>query len=418
MQQRQIDYTRSNESEADRIGIQTLARSRLRPGGDGRFLHHAAGALARQRRRLLRAHRRTTCRPTRSPSPASAKPRSAPRGSRSRAARRGLRTRPGRPPIRSGHRAAAVLARRQQQPAAAADLDVGRSARPSGGTGQFEWARERLRVLSANTPGEAIARVRAPAPTQARSSPTRSVTAWPSPGCSGNQAAAAAADLRRAAAASTPATLWLSLAHGRSRSRAAARTPPPTRASKRCCDSMPNNRAVVLTYAEVLTERSDADAGKRAQAVLRPLLGSSGDDPMFQQTFARASETGRRPDPRRRGLCRGRLPERPPRTGAGPAQDPEEAQRPGLLRPRPDRCAHRRDHPDGARTAAARASATRTCSGVRPAASGCRGVRHDRRHATVTKRVVLPVTHRHKTVVYGLQGPCRHPPVTACRSAS
>ena len=44
MQQRQIDYTRSNESEADRIGIQTLARSRLRPDGDGRLLRTHAGA--------------------------------------------------------------------------------------------------------------------------------------------------------------------------------------------------------------------------------------------------------------------------------------------------------------------------------------------------------------------------------------
>ena len=31
MQQRQINYTRSNESEADRLGIQTLARSDYAP---------------------------------------------------------------------------------------------------------------------------------------------------------------------------------------------------------------------------------------------------------------------------------------------------------------------------------------------------------------------------------------------------
>jgi predicted Zn-dependent protease len=53
---------------------------------------------------------------------------------------------------------------------------------------------------------------------------------------------------------------------------------------------MPNNRAVALTYAEILGERNTPEAGRRAQAVLRPLLGSSSDDPVFQRTFARASE--------------------------------------------------------------------------------------------------------------------------------
>ncbi|HLT44115.1 MAG TPA: M48 family peptidase, partial [Luteimonas sp.] len=31
-------------------------------------------------------------------------------------------------------------------------------------------------------------------------------------------------------------------------------------------------------------------AGNRAQALLRPLLAGAGDDPVFQQTYARASE--------------------------------------------------------------------------------------------------------------------------------
>jgi predicted Zn-dependent protease len=55
-------------------------------------------------------------------------------------------------------------------------------------------------------------------------------------------------------------------------------------------DRMPNSRAVALTYAGILDERSTPAAGKRAQAVLRPLLASGSDDPVFQQTFARSSE--------------------------------------------------------------------------------------------------------------------------------
>ena len=53
---------------------------------------------------------------------------------------------------------------------------------------------------------------------------------------------------------------------------------------------MPKNRPTALTYARVLAERNSPAAGKRAQAVLRPLLGQSGEDPEFQQVFARASE--------------------------------------------------------------------------------------------------------------------------------
>ncbi|HZX81145.1 MAG TPA: M48 family peptidase, partial [Lysobacter sp.] len=52
----------------------------------------------------------------------------------------------------------------------------------------------------------------------------------------------------------------------------------------------PASRAVVLTYAQVLGERSSAAAGKRAQAILRPLMGALAEDPVFQRTFARASE--------------------------------------------------------------------------------------------------------------------------------
>ena len=53
---------------------------------------------------------------------------------------------------------------------------------------------------------------------------------------------------------------------------------------------MPGHRAVALSYARLLAERNDPDAGRRAQAVLRPLSVSAKDDPIFQQTFARASE--------------------------------------------------------------------------------------------------------------------------------
>jgi len=45
-----------------------------------------------------------------------------------------------------------------------------------------------------------------------------------------------------------------------------------------------------LTYAEILNEQGGQAAGQRAQAMLRPLLSQSGNDPVFQQRYARASE--------------------------------------------------------------------------------------------------------------------------------
>ena len=53
---------------------------------------------------------------------------------------------------------------------------------------------------------------------------------------------------------------------------------------------MPTHRALALSYARVLGERNTRDSGTRAVAVLRPLLGSAGNDPLFQQAYARANE--------------------------------------------------------------------------------------------------------------------------------
>lgn len=75
MQQRQINYTRSNESEADRLGIRTLSRSAATwmpwpasSNGCRRPCVATKGATACP----------SSCAPTRSTSPASAKPRPAP----------------------------------------------------------------------------------------------------------------------------------------------------------------------------------------------------------------------------------------------------------------------------------------------------------------------------------------------------
>jgi predicted Zn-dependent protease len=54
--------------------------------------------------------------------------------------------------------------------------------------------------------------------------------------------------------------------------------------------SQPDNRAVRLSLAQILIESDEKADAQRAQAALRPLLSKTGDDPVFHQTFARASE--------------------------------------------------------------------------------------------------------------------------------
>src|SRR5690606_14930762 len=81
-----------------------------------------------------------------------------------------------------------------------------------------------------------------------------------------------------------PSDTWLLLALGQAKARAGN----PAGADAIFEDlvaRMPRNRAVALTYARVLAERNNLTAGKRAQDVLRPLLASAGDDPLFQSTY-------------------------------------------------------------------------------------------------------------------------------------
>lgn len=265
-QQRQIDYTRSSESEADRVGIQTLARGGYDVDAMAGFF---ATLHARSRTNAanwfgetpdyLRTHPVTTTRISEAKERAEQITRMP--------ARRFDASSPGDNPLLPG------------------GLQV-TAAAPTGGTGEFAFARERMRVLTADTPsaaldeyariekagrlddaqryGQAVARLRA------------------------NQAGAAASALA-SLQERHPGNRWvvLALAEAESRSDRAAAADARLEA---LLLANPRDRSVALTYARILGERDTPEAGRRAQAVLRPLLPSSADDALFQRTFARASE--------------------------------------------------------------------------------------------------------------------------------
>ncbi|TWI03437.1 putative Zn-dependent protease [Luteimonas cucumeris] len=267
--QRQIDYTRSNEAEADRIGIRTLSRSGYDPEGMASFFERmqaaSRGNQGGERYRTpdyLLTHPVTSLRITEARDRAAKLPK----------------------PVTASAADAGAFS---SNPLLPGSLRLP-TAHARGATGQFDWARERLRVLSANTPAAAITEYEHIRRGQDDGLDDAQRYGLAIAHLQAGQHKTAATELVPLLA-KHPGDLWLTLglaeAEGRSGQQAAA--------DKRFEDllaRMPNNRAVALTYAQLLGERNTAASGKRAQAILRPLLARSGDDPLFQQTFARASE--------------------------------------------------------------------------------------------------------------------------------
>jgi len=265
--QRQIDYTRSNEAEADRIGIRTLARSGYDPEAMADFfvklqavIRSNQGGERERTPDYLQTHPVTTTRI-------------------SEARERAEQLAAADPGFTPG---ASV----SDNPLLPGSLRISGA---KGDSGQFPWARERLRVLSADTPNAAVReyeRMRTGADPGKFAEPQRYGLALAK--LLDGHATAAAADLSPLLQAH-PDNLWISLAMGEAEARSGKADAADAR-FEGLLARMPSNRAVALTYAGMLGERNTPAAGKRAQAILRPLLGGSSEDPVFQSVFARASE--------------------------------------------------------------------------------------------------------------------------------
>jgi predicted Zn-dependent protease len=269
MAQRQIDYTRANESEADRIGIRTLARTGYDPKAMADFfvklqavVRSNQGGERERTPDYLQTHPVTTTRISEA---------------RQRAEQ-----------LAGAETSYLPGVGASDNPLLPGSLQIaGNIGR--GDSGQFPWARERLRVLSADTPNAAVReyeRMRKGADPGKFGDTQRYGLALAR--LLDGHAAAAATDLAPLLQAH-PDNVWISLALGEAEARSGKAEAADAR-FEGLLARMPGNRAVALTYAGLLGERNTPAAGKRAQAVLRPLLGNSGEDPVFQSVFARASE--------------------------------------------------------------------------------------------------------------------------------
>jgi len=286
MAQRQINYTRSNESEADRIGIRTLSRGGYEPEAMASMFERMQSVSRTnqggERERLpdyLKTHPVTTTRISEA---------------KDRAERlsRGMVTATTSTPdavrverVRIDGVTVPEGLRVSDNPLLPSSLTLsgGLDAGPSR---EFGWARERLRVLSANTPDAAIREYDRMARAGALDDAQRYGLAVAHLRMGrGEEAAAIFASLLDR----YPGDLWLDLGLAEADAHA-GRAAAADRRFEALLDRMPRNPAVAMGYADVLVTRNTPEAGRRAQAVLRPLLNANSGDPAFQRIFARASE--------------------------------------------------------------------------------------------------------------------------------
>ena len=287
MQQRQIDYTRSNESEADRVGIRTLSRAGYDIDAMAGFFaklqqatRASRGSGREQVPDYLQTHPVTTTRISEARQRADQL-----RGDQITAT---TRVPGGEHVERFDRRGVTLPESRSDNPLLPIPVTLPSQVFQRGDTGQFDWARERLRALSASTPSAAVREYET-----LRRQAGKPLTAPQRYGLAiahlqGGDSSTALTELRRLDD-EHPDNLWITLALGEAESR----TGDPVAANRRfdaLLQRLPQNRPAVLTYAKVLNEQGGREAGQRSQAILRPLMARAGDDPVFQQHFARANE--------------------------------------------------------------------------------------------------------------------------------
>jgi beta-barrel assembly-enhancing protease len=264
MQQRQINHTRANEHEADRIGIQILARSGYDPQAMADFfgrMHRANRSHGDDLPDLLRTHPVTTTRIS------EAKDRA-----RSVAGRDDALRAPSAAPLNP----------------ALPDTVHASLARLGGAPGRdFAWARERLRVLTARSPAAAAAEYRRRLDGDGALDDAEQYGYAIARMQLGDARAAIA--MLQELHQRHPDLFWIDLAWAQAEHHAGLHAAADARFAALAAQQ-PRNRAVALTYAGVLAERGGADDGARALAVLRPLLADGIEDAAFQRAFARAAE--------------------------------------------------------------------------------------------------------------------------------
>jgi predicted Zn-dependent protease len=288
LQQRQINHTRSNEHEADRVGIQILARAGYNPLAMADFFARMERALRSTMGEgppeFLRTH------PVNSTRISEAKDRA--RQLQSRSTSGTVCTRPSDTGVEACTHAeiassADVATLQPMNPLLPQRLYDGSQVTGLRDKTQFEWAQERMRVLTAPSASQALAEYRARSAGDAAASDAQ-------------EYGMALAEIRAGQAGSAMARLgrladrvgdhlWVELALAEAETRSGHLLAARDRYS-RLLALQPDNRAIALASAGALIEQGSETAAREAQGILRPVLLRNPDDASLQRSYARASE--------------------------------------------------------------------------------------------------------------------------------
>lgn len=263
MVQRQLDYSRSNESEADRVGIRLLARAGYDPNAMAGFFERMETAM--------RANR----------------------GGDREQTPDYLLTHPV-----TGSRIAEAKARAAQMSSAPVVTNVASRDNPllppgvrvqvsqRSASGMFDYAKERMRALTAATPTQAVQEYERLAAKRPLGDAQRygEAVARMAAGQFAQANATLAPLLQK-----HPDNWWLAVGMAEADNGIGHRADADSRLAA-LLHRMPGNRAIAIAYAQILNQRGGRDAGQRAVEILRPLAADGGDDPTFQSTLGRAAE--------------------------------------------------------------------------------------------------------------------------------
>jgi beta-barrel assembly-enhancing protease len=267
--QRQINYTRSNEAEADRLGIQTLYRSQYKPSAMADFFDRMATSTrgnsgGYQTPDYLRSHPVTTTRISEA---------------RDRAVR-----------IEKTARTLNDDSSTFSNPLIPGQFNLNnQSASSSAPNRQFDWARERLRVLTATNTRTAVNEFKSTSPGMPAPELTDAKRYGYALALMYNSSPGTAEPILEDLRKKHSNNLWLELAYA-DNAYYAKNIAQTEQRFESLLKRFPQQRAVILTYARALGEQGNVAAGRRAQTLLRPLLSQSSDDPVFQKLFARACQ--------------------------------------------------------------------------------------------------------------------------------
>ena len=291
-QQRQINYTRSGEQEADRIGIQTMIRTGYDPNAMADFFQvlqtrlraNGANYSGEDPPEYLMTHPVTLTRI--SEARALAEQYSKPGGM--------VPKNVAVPTIENRN---SLLPKSLQVPVggAASEPKSSNSATQTGPksfkvvvreSAGFAFARERLRVLSEELPKQSLKEYQT---IQRNGTLSEAQKYGLAVALAQSQEYKEALSLLTPLKASSPDNIWVSLSYADvlNRSGDVAKADAEF---EQLVKRFPLDRAVALTYAESLTNRDNAASAKRALEVLRPLEGKVNDDPLYWLSVARAAQ--------------------------------------------------------------------------------------------------------------------------------